>query len=125
MEKRSHGIVLGVIQVPHSSQPIIQLSDAQSSGGYPKVGTVIQADLWRLAQVPIGAMLYFVKTDYASAVQAQADVDRYLERVRQTVSMHRSQRRSGKKIMVHWRTGTFITALWCAYFRRCGIWKRR
>ena len=50
LEQRSHGIVPGVIQVPPSGQPIIQLRDAQPSGGYPKIGTVIEADLWRLAQ---------------------------------------------------------------------------
>ena len=33
MELRSHGIVPGVIQVPHNGQPIIQMRDAQPSGG--------------------------------------------------------------------------------------------
>ena len=51
---RSHGIVPGVIQVPHGGQPIVQMRDAQPSGGYPKIGTVIEADLWRLGQIPIG-----------------------------------------------------------------------
>ena len=55
MELRSHGIVPGVIQVPHGGQPIVQMRDAQPSGGYPKIGTVIEADLWRLGQAPIGS----------------------------------------------------------------------
>ncbi|WP_347556909.1 biotin-dependent carboxyltransferase family protein [Robbsia sp. KACC 23696] len=89
LEKRSHGIVPGVIQVPHSGQPIIQLSDAQPSGGYPKIGTVIEADLWRLAQAPIGSTLRFVKTDYAEAVAAEAGVDAYLAQVRHAASLMR------------------------------------
>ena len=62
LEMRSHGIVPGVIQVPHSGQPIVQMRDAQPSGGYPKVGTVIEADLWRLGQTPIGSRFRFVET---------------------------------------------------------------
>ncbi len=54
LEMLSHGIVPGVIQVPPGGQPIIQMSDAQPSGGYPKFGTVIEADLWRLGQAPAG-----------------------------------------------------------------------
>jgi biotin-dependent carboxylase-like uncharacterized protein len=90
IEKRSHGIVPGVIQVPHSGQPIIQLSDAQPSGGYPKVGTVIEGDLWRLAQAPIGATLRFVKADYDEAVAAEAEIDAYLAQVRYSVGLMRT-----------------------------------
>ena len=61
MEMRSHGIVPGVIQVPHGGQPIVQMCDAQPSGGYPKIGTVIEADLWRLGQAPIGSRIRFVE----------------------------------------------------------------
>ncbi len=41
----SDGIVTGSIQVPGSKLPIILLSDAQTTGGYPKIATVISADL--------------------------------------------------------------------------------
>jgi len=40
-----------VIQVPPSGQPIVLMADAQTTGGYPKIGTVILADQWRLAQI--------------------------------------------------------------------------
>lgn len=87
VEKRSHGIVPGVIQVPHSGQPIIQLRDAQPSGGYPKIGTVIEADLWRLAQARIGTKIRFVRTTYQEAVAALEELERYLIRVRHLVSL--------------------------------------
>lgn len=92
IEKRSHGIVPGVIQVPHSGQPIIQLRDAQPSGGYPKIGTVIEADLWRLAQARIGTKLRFVQTTYPEAVAALEEVERYLLKVRNLVGLFRSSR---------------------------------
>jgi len=92
IEKRSHGIVPGVIQVPHSGQPIIQLRDAQPSGGYPKIGTVIEADLWRLAQARIGTKIRFVQTTYAQAVTALEELNSYLIRVRNLVALFSSSR---------------------------------
>ena len=50
VEMRSHGVVAGVVQVPPAGAPIIQMSDANTAGGYPKIAAVIQADLWRLGQ---------------------------------------------------------------------------
>ncbi|UUT22983.1 MULTISPECIES: biotin-dependent carboxyltransferase family protein [Pseudomonas] len=88
MEVRSHGIVPGVIQVPHGGQPIIQMRDAQPSGGYPKFGTVIEADLWRLGQAPIGSRVRFIECSYAEAVAALEDNQRYLEEVRRLVELH-------------------------------------
>jgi biotin-dependent carboxylase-like uncharacterized protein len=41
----SDGIVAGSIQVPGSKLPIILMADAQTTGGYPKIATVIAADL--------------------------------------------------------------------------------
>ncbi|PMS33267.1 biotin-dependent carboxylase-like uncharacterized protein [Trinickia symbiotica] len=92
IEKRSHGIVPGVIQVPHSGQPIIQLRDAQPSGGYPKIGTVIEADLWRLAQARIGTKIRFAQATYQEAVAALDELEHYLTRVRHLIGLFRSSR---------------------------------
>ena len=89
LEQRSHGIVPGVIQVPPSGQPIIQLRDAQPSGGYPKIGTVIEADLWRLAQAELCTQLRFVKTTYEEAVAALDTVADYLNRVRRLAELYK------------------------------------
>jgi biotin-dependent carboxylase-like uncharacterized protein len=89
IEKRSHGIVPGVIQVPQSGQPIIQLRDAQPSGGYPKIGTVIEADLWRLGQARIGESLRFIQVSHAEAVLALQEKQRYLAQLRQAVELQR------------------------------------
>ena len=88
IEKRSHGIVPGVIQVPQSGQPIIQLRDAQPTGGYPKIGTVIEADLWRLAQTRIGDNIQFIQVSYEDAVKALACTSRYLTRMRMMLELH-------------------------------------
>ncbi len=70
LEMRSHGIVAGWIQVPHGGQPIIQMRDAQPMGGYPKFGAVIEADLWRLGQIPIGRSVRFIEVYYAPGIAA-------------------------------------------------------
>lgn len=70
MELLSHGIVPGTVQAPPSGQPIIQLADANTCGGYPKIATVIEADLWRLAQAPVGARLRFVPVLIEAATEA-------------------------------------------------------
>jgi biotin-dependent carboxylase-like uncharacterized protein len=41
----SDGIVAGSIQVPGSKLPIVLMADAQTTGGYPKIATVISGDL--------------------------------------------------------------------------------
>jgi allophanate hydrolase subunit 2 len=41
----SDAIATGSIQVPGSGQPIVLLADHQTTGGYPKIATVISADL--------------------------------------------------------------------------------
>jgi len=69
LELLSHGIVPGTVQVPPSGQPIIQLADANTCGGYPKIATVIEADLWRLAQAPVGARLRFMPVSIEAATQ--------------------------------------------------------
>jgi biotin-dependent carboxylase-like uncharacterized protein len=92
LELRSHGIVPGVIQVPHGGQPIVQMRDAQPSGGYPKIGTVIEADLWRLGQAPIGSRIRFVEVTWNEAIAAQRANDGWLAEARRLVELFRARR---------------------------------
>lgn len=55
----SDATVPGSIQVPGAGQPIVLLADAQTAGGYPKIATVITADLGRLAALRPGQNLRF------------------------------------------------------------------
>ena len=57
----SHAVFPGFIQLPPSGEPIVLMSDAQTTGGYPLAGVVIEEDLWMLAQAPIGAQVRFVE----------------------------------------------------------------
>ena len=55
----SDGMMLGGIQVPPNGLPIIMLADRGTTGGYPKIGTVIQSDIERLGQLLPGDTLRF------------------------------------------------------------------
>lgn len=67
----SHGVIPGVVQVPPNGQPIILLADAQTTGGYPKIACVIEADLWKVAQTPPGHSFCFIPVDTDTAILAQ------------------------------------------------------
>ncbi len=55
----SDGVIWGSIQVPPDGQPIVMLADHQTTGGYPKIAAVIQADLPLLAQSLPGDAIRF------------------------------------------------------------------
>jgi biotin-dependent carboxylase-like uncharacterized protein len=90
MELFSHGIVPGTVQVPSSGQPIIQLADANTCGGYPKIATVIEADLWRLAQTRVGSRIRFVETSREAAIDALRDQATQMQDLRRIAQLVRS-----------------------------------
>jgi biotin-dependent carboxylase-like uncharacterized protein len=49
------GMVFGSVQVPPDGQPIVMMADAPTTGGYPKIATVVAADLPLVAQLLPGA----------------------------------------------------------------------
>ena len=51
----------GSIQVPGSGIATVLTAERQTTGGYPKIATVISADLPRLAQMPAGKPFHFVR----------------------------------------------------------------
>lgn len=55
----SDGIMNGSVQVPGNGRPLVLLADRQTTGGYPKIATVIGPDLWRLGQARPGDILRF------------------------------------------------------------------
>jgi biotin-dependent carboxylase-like uncharacterized protein len=56
----SDAVVPGDIQVTGDGTPFVLLSECQTTGGYPRIGTVIRADLPRIAQAVAGSVLSFV-----------------------------------------------------------------
>jgi biotin-dependent carboxylase-like uncharacterized protein len=69
----SDGTVNGSVQVPGNGQPIVLMPDRGTTGGYPKIATVISADLGRLAQTPPGHAIRFRAVTVEEAQQAARD----------------------------------------------------
>jgi biotin-dependent carboxylase-like uncharacterized protein len=75
----SDGTVNGSIQVPGNGQPIVLMSDRGTSGGYPKIATVITADFGRFAQIPAGTGFRFKAIGIA---EAQGEARQFAELLR-------------------------------------------
>jgi allophanate hydrolase subunit 2 len=54
-EIASQAVGFGTVQVPAGGQPIVLMADRQTTGGYPRIAEVIQADLGRFAQAAPGS----------------------------------------------------------------------
>ena len=63
----SDAAVPGSVQVPGKGLPIVLLADGGTVGGYPKIATVVSADLPRLACAAVGATLRFAAVSVAEA----------------------------------------------------------
>jgi len=81
LELPSSGVLPGDVQVPPDGLPIVLSNDAQTIGGYPRIASVIRADLWQLAHVPPGTSVYFVPASLEEAIAARARQERYLRRL--------------------------------------------
>jgi len=75
----SDGTVNGSIQVPGNGQPIVLMADRGTSGGYPKIATVITADFGRFAQISAGRPFRFKAVTIA---EAQAEAIKFHELLR-------------------------------------------
>src|SRR3954465_6651925 len=75
----SDGTVNGSIQVPGNGAPIVLMPDRGTTGGYPKIATVISADLGRFAQTPPGTVFKF---NAVSMAEAQEEARRFTQLLR-------------------------------------------
>jgi biotin-dependent carboxylase-like uncharacterized protein len=71
-------IVPGDIQIAGDGAPFVLMCECQTTGGYPRIGTVIPSDMARVAQAPAGAPLSFEFIELAEArlIEQRAAVTR-------------------------------------------------
>jgi allophanate hydrolase len=74
----SDAIATGAIQVPGSGQPILLLADHQTTGGYPKIATVISADLPVVGRRRPGDALRFAAVSIEEAEELCREGERRL-----------------------------------------------
>ncbi|MEO1193397.1 MAG: biotin-dependent carboxyltransferase family protein [Pseudomonadota bacterium] len=68
----SDAVSLGDVQVPGDGLPLVLLADRQPTGGYPRIATVISADLAAFAQLESGQPFRFRLVEEEEALEALA-----------------------------------------------------
>ena len=71
--------------MPGNGQPIVLLADRQTTGGYPKIATVISADLPALGRLPIGAKIRFESVTIEQARGLRRDLLAEIERIKDRI----------------------------------------
>ncbi|MCZ4282474.1 biotin-dependent carboxyltransferase family protein [Kiloniella laminariae] len=84
----SDGLVPGAIQIPGNGQPIVLFVDCQTIGGYPKIATVITADLHHLGQVTPGNTIRFKVVTPEEARAALDEREQLIQQVENSVAEH-------------------------------------
>jgi biotin-dependent carboxylase-like uncharacterized protein len=77
----SEGVATGSIQVPGSGLPVVLIADHPTVGGYPKIATIVSADLPAAGRLRIGSRVSFRLVDDAGADEARAQLKREFEDV--------------------------------------------
>jgi len=75
----SDALPTGSIQVPGAGAPILLLNDRQTTGGYPKIATVISADWPAAGRARPGAVVRFQALGVAAAERLRRAQERWLE----------------------------------------------
>ncbi|MBO1912636.1 KipI antagonist, partial [Microvirga sp. 3-52] len=86
-ELLSEGVTYGTIQVPTNGQPIILMADHQTTGGYPKIGQVISADLPNLAQLQPTATIQFKKVSLEQAQTVFIKNERLIADIKRSIQL--------------------------------------
>jgi antagonist of KipI len=78
----SSAVDFGTIQLPSGGEPILLMSDHQTSGGYPRIGHVISSDLPLAAQLGPSDRIAFHLVDVSEAHSAMLELERDLRMLR-------------------------------------------
>lgn len=104
----SDGTAFGTIQVPGSGLPIILSADRGTTGGYPKIATVISADHSKLGQLLPGNTVRFSVVSRELALKALREQERMLDSLRDVPTVSSVVKVSGQIIDVVDETGQTV-----------------
>ncbi|MFJ7826331.1 biotin-dependent carboxyltransferase family protein [Psychrobacillus sp. NPDC096623] len=90
-ELLSEGVTFGTIQIPPNGQPIILMADRQTTGGYPKIGQVITADLPTLAQLQPTSTIQFKKVTLEEAENAMMQNEQKINLIKKAINYKLNQ----------------------------------
>lgn len=87
----SEAIGFGSIQVPPDGNPILLLADRQTTGGYPKIAQIIQADLPLVAQLSPGFSVTFRMISFNEAESSMVMKEMDLEKEKVALECYRRE----------------------------------
>ena len=70
----SEGVATGSVQVPGSGQPVLLIGDHPTVGGYPRIATVIAADIAAAGRLRIGSTVRFSRVSLDEADHARGEL---------------------------------------------------
>ncbi len=73
----SNPIAFGAIQIPKSGEPIILLKERQTVGGYPKIGSLLPVDAFKLSQLKEGDKVSFKEISQSRAIEITREFNRF------------------------------------------------
>lgn len=82
IELVSSPVDLGTVQLLPDGQLIVLMADHQTTGGYPRIGSVVHADLPRLVQAVPGQQIFFSWSSPETAARLRKDQTRRLAAIR-------------------------------------------
>ena len=85
MNMPSEGINKGAIQIPGDGNPIVLASEHPTIGGYPKIATIIIADLFKLLQLEEGSEFNFQEIDINSAEKLYLDFNDFIKSIQNKI----------------------------------------
>ncbi len=81
----SEGIIKGSIQVPGDGNPIVLAAEHPTIGGYPKIGTIIIADLFKFFQFEEDFKFFFQEVDIDIAEKLYFDFEKKIDSIRNKI----------------------------------------
>jgi len=87
---RSHAVHPGLVQLPPSGQLVVLLCEAQVTGGYPRLGSVLSCDLWKLSQLGAGESVSWVLVDQQQARRLQARHEHEYKRYQHAIECNKA-----------------------------------
>lgn len=87
----TEGVVHGTIQLPANGQPIVLLSDRQTTGGYPRIAVVAAVDIPMFGQLKPGSVITFTAVTMEEAEKLLFDSEQDIKRLKIAIQLKSRQ----------------------------------
>jgi antagonist of KipI len=87
LELVSTGVTNGTIQLLPNGQCIVLLADHQTTGGYPRIGHILQADIPTLVQQPPGSVIQLMPVNIETAEKINNRQRQYLQQLKNACTL--------------------------------------